>query len=147
MNISPKISYILSALISFFFGIFFAYKGFIAYFVHKELYGGGIDALVASRWGLAAAFILLTFLFLLFIRIKDLKSHKTILNGIFICWASVCVTLLIVATNSIYFIILTFIASAINLISSKSLVKKIKEERETLTEKEVYLLQQLAKKK
>ena len=82
-----------------FLGVYFAYKGFIAYFIHKELYGGGIDALVASRWGLAAALILLSFLFLFFIRIKDLKSHKTILNGIFICLASVCVTLLIVGTS------------------------------------------------
>tara|TARA_Y100000588_G_scaffold109330_1_gene119827 strand:- start:12 stop:407 length:396 start_codon:yes stop_codon:yes gene_type:complete len=130
-----------------FLGVYFAYKGFIAYFIHKELYGGGIDALVASRWGLAAALILLAFLLLFFIRIKDLKSHKTILNGIFICWASVCVTLLIVATSSIYFIVLTGLASLISLVSSKGLVKKIKEERETLSEKEVYLLQQLAKKK
>ena len=56
-------------------------------------------------------------------------------------------TLIIAISNSIYFIILTGLASTISLLSSKNLIEKIKEEKKTLTEKEIYLLQRLANKK
>ena len=146
MNISPKLSHILSAIISIIFVIYFFYQGFLAYVILKEL-GGGVDALVASRWGLATAMFIFACLFFLFIKIKDLKSQRTILKGIFIGWSSICLTLIIAIPNSIYFIILTGLASTISLLSSKSLIEKIKEEKKTLTEKEIYLLQRLANKK
>ena len=63
--------------------------------------------------------IFLTFLFFHFMRIKDLKSQRTILKGVFIGWASICVTLIIVTPSSIYFIILTGLASAISFLSSR----------------------------
>ena len=146
MNISPKLSHILSAAVSIIFVIYFFYQGFLAYVILKEL-GGGVDALVASRWGLAVAMSIFACLFFLFIKIKDLKSQRTILKGIFIGWSSICLTLIIAIPNSIYFIILTGLASAISLLSSKNLIEKIKEEKKTLTEKEIYLLQRLANKK
>ncbi len=146
MNISPKLSHILSAIISIIFVIYFFYEGFLAYIILKEL-GGGVDALVASRWGLATAMFIFACLFFLFIKIKDLKSQRIILKGIFIGWSSICLTLIIAIPNSIYFIILTGLASTISLLSSKSLIEKIKEEKKTLTEKEIYLLQRLANKK
>ena len=146
MNISPKLSHILSAIISIIFVIYFFYEGFLAYIILKEL-GGGVDALVASRWGLATAMFIFACLFFLFIKIKDLKSQRTILKGIFIGWSSICLTLIIAIPNSIYFIILTGLASTISLLSSKNLIEKIKEEKKTLTEKEIYLLQRLANKK
>jgi len=80
-------------------------------------------------------------------RIKDLKSQRTILKGVFIGWASICVTLIIVTPDSIYFTVLTGLASVISLLSSIGLIKKISEERNSLTEKEIYLLQKLANKK
>ena len=146
MHISPKLSHILSAVVSIIFVIYFFYKGFLAYVILKEL-GGGVDALVASRWGLATAMFIFACLFFLFIKIKDLKSQRTILKGIFIGWSSICLTLIIAIPNSIYFIILTGLASTISLLSSKNLIEKIKEEKKTLTEKEIYLLQRLANKK
>jgi len=146
MNISPKLSHILSAAVSIIFVIYFFYQGFLAYVILKEL-GGGVDALVASRWGLATAMFIFACLFFLFIKIKDLKSQRTILKGIFIGWSSICLTLIIAIPNSIYFIILTGLASTISLLSSKNLIEKIKEEKKTLTEKEIYLLQRLANKK
>jgi hypothetical protein len=90
---------------------------------------------------------LFTCLFFLFIKIKDLKSQRTILKGVFIGWTSICLTLIIAIPHSIYFTILTGLASIISFLSSKDLVRKIKEEKETLTEKEIYLLQRLANKK
>ena len=89
MNISPKLSHILSAAVSIIFVIYFFYQGFLAYVILKEL-GGGVDALVASRWGLATTMFIFACLFFLFIKIKDLKSQRTILKGIFIGWSSIC---------------------------------------------------------
>ena len=86
VNISPKITFGLSIIICIISFIFFTYKGLVAYLIHKELYGGGIDALVASRWGLAFVTLLFAFLFYLFWRIKDLKSKKTILKGCSLGW-------------------------------------------------------------
>ena len=91
--------------------------------------------------------IFLSFLFFQFMKIKDLKSQRTILNGIFVGWTGILITLLVVSPDSIYFIILTGLASLISLINSFSLIDQIKEQRNTLTEKEIYLLQKLAKKK
>ena len=91
--------------------------------------------------------IFLTFLFIQFIKVKDLKSHKTILNGVFIGWSSIFIITIILFPSLIYFIILTRPASLIRLITSLSLVDQIKEEKNTLSDKEIYLLQKLANKK
>ena len=52
IKISPKFSYFSSAMTALIFVIYFAYKGIIAYLIHRELYGGGIDPLVALRFTL-----------------------------------------------------------------------------------------------
>ena len=80
-------------------------------------------------------------------KIKDLKSQRTILRGIFVVWTTVFIILLIIKTSSIYFIILTGLLSLIVLMNLFSLIDQIKEEKNTLTDKEIYLLQKLAKKK
>ena len=146
-KISPKISHIVSAITALVFVIYFAYKGIIAYFIHKELYGGGIDALVALRFTLCAMMIFLIFLFVQFNKLKDLKSQRTIINGIFVGWSSIFIITIILFPNHIYFIILTGISSLTSLLASFSLNRQIKEEKNTLSDKEIYLLQKLAKKK
>ena len=147
INISPKVTYIASAMTALIFVIYFAYKGTIAYLIHRELYGGGIDALVALRFTLCGVMIFLIFLFIKFIKLKDLKSQRTIVNGIFIGWSSIFIITIILFSNLIYFVILTGFASLVSLITSLSLVHQIKEDRNNLSEKEIYLLQKLAKKK
>ena len=147
IKISPKFSYFASAMTALIFVIYFSYKGIIAYLIHRELYGGGIDPLVALRFTLCGVMIFLIFLFIQFIKLKDLKSQKTIINGVFIGWSSIFIITNVLFTNLIYFIILTGITSFISLITSLSLVNQIKEERNTLSDKEVYLLQKLANKK
>ena len=75
------------------------------------------------------------------------KSQRTILKGIFIGWASICIALIVFIPSYIYFILITAIASIVSLLSSINLKKQIIEElnkKETLTEKEIYLLQKLA---
>ena len=147
IKIKPSISYYVSIFASSIILFYFAYKGVVAYVIHRELYGGGLDTLILLRASISGIMLLLIILFIQFIKIPDLKSHRTILRGIFIGWTSVLVILIIINLSSIYFIILTGLVSFFSLITLFSLEDQIKEAKNTLTEKEIYLLQQLAKKK
>ena len=147
IKIKPKISYYVAILVSLIILFYFAYKGVVAYLIHRELYGGGLDTLVLLRASISGIMLLLILLFIQFIKIPDLKSHRTILRGVFIGWTSVFLILLIINLSSIYFIIITALVSFFSLITLISLENQIQEEKNTLTEKEIYLLQQLAKKK
>ena len=147
IKILPKYAYLISSSIALIFFCHFAYKAVVAYLIHKELYGDGIDVLVSLRAALAGIMFLLILLFFQLIKIKDLKSQRTILRGVFVGWSSLFIILVIVNSNLIYFIIFSGIAAIINLISLFSLVDLIKEERNTLTDREIYLLQRLANKK
>ena len=147
IKIKPKSSYYLSILASSIILLYFAYKGVVAYLIHRELYGGGLDTLVLLRGSISGIMFLLVLLFFQFIKIPDLKSHRTILRGVFIGWTCTFLVIAIVNLSSIYFIILTATVSLFTLINLLSLDVQIKEEKNTLTEKEIYLLQQLAKKK
>ena len=147
IKIKPKISYYISILVSSVILFYFAYKGAVAYLIHHELYGGGLDTLVLLRASISGIMLLLILLFIQFIKIPDLKSHRTILRGVFIGWTSVFIILIIVNLSSLYFIIMAGFVSLFSLITLFSIEDQIKEEKNTLTEKEIYLLQQLAKKK
>ena len=65
----------------------------------------------------------------------------------FIGWASICIALIFFIPSYIYFILLTALSSIVSLLSSITIKEKIIEElnkKETLLEKEIYLLQRLA---
>ena len=147
IKINTKVSYLSSIFVASIILLFFSYKASIAYLIHRELYGGGLDTLVLLRASVAGIMFLLIILFIQFIKIKDLKSQRTILRGIFVGWATVFIILLIIKTSSIYFVILTGLLSLIVLMNLFSLKDQIEEEKNTLTDKEIYLLQKLAKKK
>ena len=147
LKIKPKVAYITSILSALIILFFFSYKAIIAYLIHRELYGGGLDTLVLLRASIAGIMFLLILLFIQFMKIKDLKSQRTILRGMFVGWTSVFITLIVIKLSSIYFILLTGASSLIILVILFSLIDQIKEEKNTLTDKEIYLLQKLAKKK
>ena len=147
IKINTKVSYLSSIIAASIILLFFSYKALIAYLIHRELYGGGLDTLVLLRASIAGIMFLLIILFIQFMKIKDLKSQRTILRGIFVGWTTVFIILLIIKTSSIYFVILTGLLSLIVLMNLFSLIDQIKEEKNTLTDKEIYLLQKLAKKK
>ena len=147
LNIKFKYSYLTSILTSFIILCYFAYKGIIAYLIHKELYGGGVDIVITLRGIISSIMLFFIGLQIQFLKIKDLKSQKKILSGIFVVWTSIFFSTIIVSREEILFLILTFITSVLILLSLLSLREQIKEARNTLTEKEIYLLQQLAKKK
>ena len=147
LNIKPKIAYLTSILVAIIILLFYSYKAGIAYIIHRELYGGGLDTLVLLRASIAGIMFLLILLFIQFMKIVDLKSQKTILRGIFIGWTSVFIALIVLNLSSVYFMILLGFSSFIVLITLLSLENQIKEQKNTLTDKEIYLLQKLAKKK
>ena len=147
IKINTKVSYLSSIFVASIILLFFSYKALIAYLIHRELYGGGLDTLVLLRASVAGIMFLLIILFIQFIKIKDLKSQRTILRGIFVGWTTVFIILLIIKISSIYFVILTGLLSLIVLMNLFSLKDQIEEEKNTLTDKEIYLLQKLAKKK
>jgi len=153
IRISSKLSFIFSSITSMIFVGYFGYKGFMVYFVQKAMddtfIGGSTSDITVTLWfAIMGTMALSMFLFFQFIKIKDLKSQMTILKGVFIGWAIISVALITFIPTYIYFIILTIIASVVSLLSSITLKHKIvedlKNKKETLSEKEIYLLQKLA---
>ena len=152
IKISSKLSFIISSLTSIIFVLYFAYKGVMVYLVQKAMddtfLGGSTSDITVTLWfAISAAMALSMLLFFQFTKIKDLKSQSTILKGMFIGWAGICVALIVFIPSYIYFVILTAVASIVSLISSLTLKEEIiaqLNKKETLSEKEIYLLQKLA---
>ena len=153
INVPSKLSFIISSVTSIIFVIYFAYKGFKVYFVQKAMddtfIGGSSSDITITLWfAISGVMALSMFLFFQFTKIKDLNSERTIQKGIFFGWTAITIAMLIFIPSYIYFILLTIIASIFSLLSSITLKHKIAEDlknkKETLTEKEVYLLQKLA---
>ena len=76
LNIKFKYSYLISITISFVILCYFAYKGMIAYLIHKELYGGGVDVVITLRGIISLIMLFFIILQIQFLKIKDLKSQK-----------------------------------------------------------------------
>ena len=153
IRISSKLSFIFSSITSMIFVGYFGYKGFMVYFVQKAMddtfIGGSTSDITVTLWfAIMGTMALSMFLFFQFIKIKDLKSQMTILKGVFIGWAIISVALITFIPTYIYFILLTSMASITSLLSSITVKYEITDElirkKETLSEKEIYLLQKLA---
>ena len=148
IKVLPKYAYLVSSLIALIIFFYFSYKAVVAYLIHKELYGDGMDVLVSLRAALAGVMLLLILLFFQFIKIKDLNSQRTIQKGIFIGWAIIAITMTIFVPSYVYLILITILSSIVSLLSSITLkdmiAKDLIEKKETLSEKEIYLLQKLA---
>ena len=153
INISSKTSFVISIITSIIFVVYFAYKGFIVYLIQKAMddtfVGGSTSDITITLWfGISLSMALSMFLFFQFIKIKDLNSQKTIQKGVFVGWAIIAIAMIIFVPSYIYLILITILSSIVSLISSITLkdmiVKDLIEKKETLSEKEIYLLQKLA---
>ena len=153
LKISSKLSFIISSIISIIFVLYFSYKGFMVYMVQKAMddtfIGGSTSDITVTLWfAISGVMALSMFLFFQVTKIKDLNSQKTIQKGIFIGWTIITLAMIIFIPAYLYFIILTIIASLVSLLSSITLkdqiAEEIKNKKENLSEKEVYLLQKLA---
>ena len=153
INIPSKLSFIISSITSIIFVTYFSYKGFMVYFVQKAMddtfVGGSSSDITVTLWfAISGVMGLSMFLFFQFTKIKDLNSQRTIQRGIFIGWASIAIAMIVFIPSYIYFILLTILSSIVSLLSSITLKDRITEDlinkKETLSEKEIYLLQKLA---
>ena len=77
IKIKPKISYYISIAVFCVILFYFAYKGFVAYLIHKELYGGGLDTLVLLRASISGIMLIL----ILGLQIMELEMLIFSLNG------------------------------------------------------------------
>ena len=49
IKVLPKYAYLVSSLIALIIFFYFSYKAVVAYLIHKELYGDGMDVLVSLK--------------------------------------------------------------------------------------------------
>ena len=125
----------------------------MVYFVQKAMddtfVGGSASDITITLWfGISLSMALSMFLFFQFIKLKDLNSQRTIQKGIFIGWALISIMMIIFVPSYIHLILIAILSSIVSLISSITLkeiiARDLIEKKETLSEKEIYLLQKLA---
>ena len=153
INLPSKLSFVISSITSIIFVVYFAYKGFKVYFVQKAMddtfVGGDSSDITITLWfAISGVMALSMFLFFQFTKIKDLISQRTIQKGIFYGWTVITIVMLAFIPSYIYLILLTIIASIVSFLSYITLkhiiAEDLKNKKETLSEKEIYLLQKLA---
>ena len=76
IKINTKVSYLSSIFVASIILLFFSYKAVIAYLIHRELYGGGLDVIVLLRASIAGIMFLLILLLIQFMKIIDLYHHS-----------------------------------------------------------------------
>ena len=111
--------------------------------------GGSTSDITITLWfGISLSMALSMFLFFQFIKIKDLNSQRIIQKGIFMGWAIIAIMMTIFVPSYIYLILISILSSIVSLLSSITLkdiiAKGLIDKKETLSEKEIYLLQKLA---
>ena len=151
MKITTKSILVISALTSSAFLIYALYKGIILYFVNEALedtfVGGSTSNISIILWFIISGILMLiTSMFLFFLKIKDLKSQKIIVIGLIFFWFTVSFFSIFVTFSNLWITLLTSSIGIISFLASKNLKKEIIAElnKKGLTEKEIYLLQKLA---
>ena len=151
MKITTKSILLISALTTSAFLIYALYKGIILYFVNEALedtfVGGSTSSISIILWFIISGILMLiTSMFLFFLKIKDLKSQKIIVIGLIFFWFTVSFFSIFVAFSNLWITLITSSIGIISFLASKNLKKEIIAElnKKGLTEKEIYLLQKLA---
>ncbi len=151
MKIKTKSILLISALTTSAFLIYALYKGIILYFVNEALedtfVGGSTSNISIILWFIISGILMLiTSMFLFFLKIKDLKSQKIIVIGLIFFWLTVSFFSIFITFSNLWITLLTSSIGIISFLASKNLKKEIIAElnKKGLTEKEIYLLQKLA---
>mgnify|MGYP000173094272 CR=1 FL=1 len=151
MKITTKSILLISALTSSAFLIYALYKGIILYFVNETLedtfVGGSTSNISIILWFIISGILMLiTSMFLFFLKIKDLKSQKIIVIGLIFFWFTVSFFSIFVTFSNLWITLLTSSIGIVSFLASRNLKKEIIAElnKKGLTEKEIYLLQKLA---
>ena len=151
MKITTKSILLISALTSSAFLIYALYKGIILHFINEALedtfVGGNSSNISIILWFIISGILMLiTSMFLFFLKIKDLKSQKIIVIGLIFFWFTISFFSILVTFSNLWITLLTSSIGIISFLASKNLKKEIIAElnKKGLTEKEIYLLQKLA---
>ena len=151
MKFTTKSILLVSTLTLSVFLFYSLYKGIILYFVNEALedtfVGGSTSNISIILWFIISGILMLiTSMFLFFLKIKDLKSQKIIVKGLIFFWFTVSFFSIFVAFSNLWITLLTSSIGIISFLASKNLKKEIIAElnKKGLTEKEIYLLQKLA---
>ena len=151
MKITTKSILLISALTSSAFLIYALYKGIILYFVNEALedtfVGGSTSNISIVLWFIISGIlILITLMFLFFLKIKDLKSQKIIVTGLTVFWITISIFLIIINLSNFWISLITLTVGVLSFLATKNLKKTIIAElnKKGLTDKEIYLLQKLA---
>ena len=151
IKITAKLALIISGSYSLIFVSFCFYKSLILFFINKAMedtfVGGETSDTSIFLWLVIGTLLLFcSFIFFYFTKIKDLKSQKTLLNGISIFWVLISIIQITFFKSYFYLIFINLIPIIINYITIKNLknliIKKLNEKG--LSEKEIHLLQLLA---
>ena len=150
-QINSKKAFLISGISSFIFACLAMYKALILYFINQALedtfVGGKTSDISITLWFLICGIMVFTtFLFFFFLKIKDLKSQKTILSGILISWVFITLLLIILYKEYFFLVIISSIPIVICFIAIKNLKIDIKNrlKKKGLSQKEIHLLQLLA---
>ena len=151
MKISTKSILLISALTSFVFLIYASYKGIVLYFINKALedtfVGGSTSDISIFLWfTISGILMMISLMFLFFLKIKDLKSQKIIVMGLTIFWITISIIVTLINFSNFWISLLTLTVGVLSFFAMKNLKKTIIAElnKKGLTDKEIYLLQKLA---
>ena len=151
MKISTKSILLISALTSFVFLIYASYKGIVLYFINKALedtfVGGSTSDISIFLWfTISGILMMISLMFLFFLKIKDLKSQKIIVMGLTIFWIAISIIVTLINFSNFWISLLTLTVGVLSFFAMKNLKKTIIAElnKKGLTDKEIYLLQKLA---
>ena len=151
MKITTKSILLTSALTSLIFFIYTLYKAIILYFVNEALedtfVGGSSSDISITLWLIISIILmLLTILFLYFLKIKDLKSQKIIVIGLTFFWIAISFFSIFVTFSNLWITLITCLIGIISFLATKNLKREIISElnKKGLTKEEIYLLQKLA---
>ena len=154
VKITTKIALIISGFYSLIFVFFSFYKGVILYLIKlamEDTFVGGETSDTSIYLWFAIGFILLfaSYLFFYLIKIKDLKSQKTLLNGLTYFWILVSIIKIVIFKSYFFLAVFSVLPILVCYAAIQNQKKLISEERKNqgLSEREVHLLQRLAGRK
>ena len=144
MKISTKSILLISALTSFVFLIYASYKGVVLYIINKTLedtfVGGSTSDISIFLWfTISGILMMISLMFLFFLKIKDLKSQKIIVMGLTIFWITISIFLTLINFSNYWVSLLTLIVGVLSFLAMKNLKKTIIAElnKKGLTDKEI----------
>ena len=154
VKITTKIALIISGFYSLIFVFFSFYKGSILYLIKLEMEdtfvgGEASDTSIYLWFAIGLILLFASYLFFYLIKIKDLKSQKTLLNGLTYFWILVSIIKIVIFKSYFFLVIFSIIPILVCYAAIQNQKKLISDEKKNkgLSDREIHLLQRLAGRK